>query len=159
MQKLIKKFHQLTEREQILVILSVVVIVIGAFYWIVWSPLNSSLERNRAAVAAKKADIIWLKKNTAKAIQLRKSMGTAKPFTGSLPQAVNQTASRVNIAISRMQPQGDALKVWVDQAPFNDVLSWLQALESRGIKIIDLDLAESDAPGQIKIRSLQLGKV
>lgn len=159
MQNLIKKFHQLTEREQILVIISAIVVVIGAFYWMVWSPLNSSLEMNRVSVANKKADLIWLKKNTAKAIQLRKSVGSAKPFTGSLPQAVNQTASRVNIAISRMQPQGDALKVWVDQAPFNDVLSWLQALESKGIKIIDLDLAESDAPGQIKIRSLQLGKV
>lgn len=159
MQKLIKKFHQLTEREQILVVISAIVVVIGAFYWMVWSPLNASLEMNRVTVTNKKADLIWLKKNTAKAIQLRKSVGAAKPFTGSLPQAVNQTASRVNIAISRMQPQGDALKVWVDQAPFNDVLSWLQALESRGIKIIDLDLAESDAPGQIKIRSLQLGKV
>lgn len=158
MEKLMSHFHKLTEREQILVIISAVVVVIGAFYWLVWSPLNTSLETNRTVVANKKADLIWLKKNTTKAIQLRKSVGAAKVFTGSLPQAVNQTASRVNIAISRMQPQGDALKVWVDQAPFNDVLSWLQALESRGIKIIDLDLAESSAPGQIKIRSLQLGK-
>ena len=83
---------------------------------------------------------------------------TARSFNGSLPQAVNQTASRVRIAIARMQPQGEELKVWVDEAPFNDVLSWLQALENMGVKIIDVDVAQADAPGHIKVRSLQLGK-
>jgi general secretion pathway protein M len=71
---------------------------------------------------------------------------------------VNQSASRLNITISRMQPQGDELQVWVDQVPFNDVLSWLQSMESKGVVILDVDVAETSAPGQIKIRRLKLGK-
>lgn len=158
MDTLLQKYRQLTEREQLLVLISSVVVVIGAFYWLVWAPLTSALEENRAAVANKKADLVWVKKNANKVLQLRKSVGKSGGFSGSLPQAVNQTANRIRIAISRMQPQGEELKVWVDQAPFNDVLSWLQALEKRGVKILDVDFAKADAPGLIKVRSLQLGK-
>ena len=158
MENLLKKFYQLTDREQKLVLISGVVIVVGIFYWAIWSPLNGALEQSRKAVDTKQSDLAWVKRNASKAIQLRKSAGQSAAFTGSLPQAVNQTAGRVKIAISRMQPQGDELKVWVDEAPFNDVLSWLQALEKRGVKILDMDVAKADSPGMIKVRSLQLGK-
>lgn len=158
MNNLKQKFQGLTEREQWLVIASAVVVVIGVFYWVVWSPLNSSLETNRTAVKAKQSDLIWVRKQATKAIQLKGAGNQTTSFTGSLTQVVNQTAGRLRIAVSRMQPQGDDLKVWVDQAPFNDVLSWLQALESRGVRIIDVDFAQADAPGHIKIRSLKLGK-
>jgi general secretion pathway protein M len=57
-----------------------------------------------------------------------------------------------------MQPQGDELQVWVDQAAFNNVLEWLKAMESMGVVILQADIAEADAAGHIKIRRLQLGK-
>lgn len=154
---LLQRFHQLTEREKRLVIICGVAIIVGAFYWIVWSPMNAALEKNQNQVVVKKADLAWLKKQSNKAIQLRGSASTSRTFTGSLPQAVNQTASRLSIAISRMQPQGEVLRVWVDQAPFNDVLTWLQSLENMGVRILDIDMAKADN-GHVKIRSLQLGK-
>ena len=159
MEKLLQKFQQLTEREQYLVIACSVVVIIGMFYWLAWAPLNNAIETNRSLVANKKSDLVWLTQNVNKALQLKRNSGTRKTFNGSLTQAVNQSASRVRISISRMQPQGEELKVWVDQAPFNDVLSWLQAMENMGIHIINLDVAQADAPGLIKIRSLQLGKL
>jgi general secretion pathway protein M len=58
-----------------------------------------------------------------------------------------------------MQPQGEELQVWIDQAPFNDILSWLQSLEKTGISVLDIDIAESGLPGQVKIRRLKLGKL
>ena len=45
-----------------------------------------------------------------------------------------------------MQPQGDELQVWVDQAPFNSVLEWLKAMENMGVIILQADIAEADAP-------------
>jgi general secretion pathway protein M len=57
-----------------------------------------------------------------------------------------------------MQPQGAELQVWVDQAPFNDVLAWLQSMESMGVVILQADIAEADDAGYIKIRRLQLGR-
>jgi general secretion pathway protein M len=156
--KLIQTFHRLSEREQRLVMISAVVVIVGIFYWLIWAPLSQSVETDRKAVAAQQELLAWVQKNANRAAQLRGSAGKNAVFTGSLPQIVNQTAARLNIAISRMQPQGDELQVWVDQAPFNDVLSWLQALEKVGVEIKDIDIAEADLPGMVKIRRLKLGK-
>lgn len=159
MEELKQKFHQLSEREQWLVGVSAVVVIIGMFYWLLWSPLNKAIESDRLAVSNQQALLSWVQKNANRAIQLRASASNGSRFNGSLPQAVNQTAAVQKIAITRMQPQGEELQVWVDQAPFNDVLSWLTAMQKMGISILDVDLAEADQPGLIKIRRLQLGKI
>lgn len=153
-----EKYQQLTEREKWMVIICAIVITVGAFYWLVWSPLTSAIETNRKAVNAKQSELSWVQNNANRAIQLKQSAGTARSFSGSLTQAINATAGRHDISISRMQPQNEELKVWVDEAEFNKVLSWLQSLEAMGIRIIDVDIAQADAPGMIKIRNLQLGK-
>ncbi|MFQ3234581.1 MAG: general secretion pathway protein M [Paraglaciecola sp.] len=158
MNKIKQKYSQLTEREQRLVLLSVIVVVIGLFYWLVWAPLNHSITTNHRAVEQQQQLLTWVQKNALKAVQLRSAKGMAANFNGSLPQAANKTAAQADIPISRMQPQGEELQVWVDQAPFNDVLSWLQALEKMGINILDLDIAEADVTGYVKIRRLKLGK-
>jgi general secretion pathway protein M len=158
MDKLKSTFLQLSEREQRLVIISAIMLLVAIFYWGIWSPLNTSLEKSQNAVKNQTELLAWVQKNANKAVQLRSSSGNKASFSGSLPQAVNQSASRMKIAISRMQPQGDELQVWIDQAPFNDVLSWLQSLEKTGVSILDIDIAESDLPGQVKIRRLKLGK-
>ncbi|WP_293747355.1 type II secretion system protein M [uncultured Paraglaciecola sp.] len=158
MDKLKSTFLQLSEREQRLVIISAVMLLVAIFYWGVWSPLNTSINKAQNAVNNQTELLAWVQKNANKAVQLRSSSGNKASFSGSLPQAVNQSASRMKIAISRMQPQGDELQVWIDQAPFNDVLSWLQSLEKTGVSILDIDIVESALPGQVKIRRLKLGK-
>jgi general secretion pathway protein M len=159
MDKLKSTFLQLSGREQRLVIISAILVLIAIFYWGIWSPLNTSLERDRTAVNNQTELLAWVQKNANKVLQLRSSGSNKASFSGSLPQAVNQSASRMKIVISRMQPQGDELQVWIDQTPFNDVLSWLQSLEKTGVSILDIDIAESDLPGQVKIRRLKLGKL
>ncbi|MDB4327059.1 type II secretion system protein M [bacterium] len=158
MDKLKSTFLQLSEREQRLVIISAVLVIVAIFYWGIWSPLNTSLERGQTAVNNQTELLAWVQKNANRAAQLRRSGDNNTRFSGSLPQAVNQSASRMKIAISRMQPQGDELQVWIDQAPFNDILSWLQSMEKTGVSILDIDITESDLPGQVKIRRLKLGK-
>lgn len=159
MEALLAKFKALTERERLLVVVAFVVIVVGLFYFAIWSPMNTSIERQRALIDDQQELLSWVQQSANRAIQLRQSgLGGQSRLNTSLPQAVNQTTARFNIAITRMQPQGDELQVWVDQAPFNSVVDWLNALERMGVVILQVDLTESDSPGQIKIRRLQLGK-
>lgn len=158
MEQLKQQYQQLNDREKVLVKLSSVVVIIGLFYWLVWAPLNTALAKNRSAVESQQKLYSWVQQNANKAIQLRSSGGSKGGFNGSLPQAVNQTAAQANIAISRMQPKGEELQVWVDQVAFNDVLSWLQRIEGMGIAIVEADLAEADAAGYVKVRRLRLSK-
>jgi general secretion pathway protein M len=152
-------FLQLSEREQRLVAISAALVFVAIFYWGIWSPLNMSLEQDKKAVENQIELLAWVQKNANKAVQLRSGGDNKNVFSGSLPQAVNQSANSLKIAISRMQPQGEELQVWIDQAPFNDILSWLQSLEKTGISVLDIDIAESGLPGQVKIRRLKLGKL
>jgi general secretion pathway protein M len=158
MDKLKSTFLQLSDREQRLVIISAALVLVAIFYWGFWSPLNTSLERDQTAVENQTELLDWVQKNANRAVQLRSSGVDKASFSGSLPQVVNQSANSMKIAISRMQPQGDELQVWIDQAPFNDVLGWLQSLEKTGVSILDIDIVASDLPGQVKIRRLKLGK-
>ncbi|OJF69805.1 general secretion pathway protein GspM [Alteromonas sp. V450] len=158
MNALLEKFKALTEREQKLVIVSVLVVIIAIFYYVVWSPLNNALVKQEKLLDNQQSLLVWVKDSAARAQQLRRSTSSSRSFSGSLPQAVNRTTSQYDIAISRMQPQGEELQVWVDQAPFNNVLEWLKTMESMGVVILQADFAEVEASGYIKIRRLQLGK-
>lgn len=152
------RFAQLSEREQILLLVSGVVIVIAAIYFLVYAPMQTSIQRGETGIKAQKELLTWVTQNANKAVQLKQSGSQGGSFSGSLPQAVNQTASQQNIAISRMQPQGDDIQVWVDNASFEKILNWLQALENMGIKITEADIAEGDGAGNVKIRRLRLSK-
>ena len=110
MDKYKSMFLQLSGREQRLVIISAVLVLVAIFYWGIWSPLNTSLERDQSAVKNQTELLAWVQKNANRAVQLRSSGGNKAAFSGSLPQAVNQSASRMKIAISRMQPQGEEFK-------------------------------------------------
>jgi len=158
MNKLKLYYATLNEREQRLVLVSAVLVVIALFYWVIWSPLSQAVTKGRANLDSQQELLVWVQQSANRALQLQGSAKPSSKFNGSLAQEVNQSAGRLNIAIARMQPQGDELQVWIDQVPFNDVLSWLQGLESKGIVILDLDIAETNAAGQIKIRRLKLGK-
>ena len=154
-----QRFAQLTDREQKLVVISAVVIVIGAIYFLIYAPMQASIERNSASLNSQKELLTWVTQNANRAQQLKQSGGQGNQFSGSLPQAVNQTANNSDITISRMQPQGDDIQIWVDNARFDNVLNWLQSLEKMGVQIIEADIAEGDSPGIVKIRRLRLSKL
>ena len=158
MNELKQKFQALSEREQVLVSIAAAVVVIGFFYFAIWQPLVNGIEREQSLLQRQSETLSWVQTQAVKATQLRSLTGGKSTFNGSLPQAVNLTSTRHDIAISRMQPQNDELQVWVDEASFNNVLAWLQALEKMGVQIQQVDITESGSQGMIKIRRLQLGK-
>ncbi|MBC3765872.1 type II secretion system protein GspM [Neptunicella marina] len=158
MKALLARYQQLTEREQRIVLVGSIVLILFLFYSLIWSPLSQSVEQGRKNVAAQQKLLSWVSANANKAQQLRRGSNQNNRFSGSLPQAVNQLAQRYQIPIARMQPNGSTLQLWVDQADFAQTVDWLKAIEDKGIDILDVDIAETTQSGQIKIRRLLLGK-
>lgn len=157
MENIKNRFKELSLREQRLVILAAVVLLAGMFYFIVWSPLNSAIEKQSAAVESDRALLVWVQEQANRATILRQS-SDRKTFTGSLTQVVNQTTRSANIPVARMQPQGDELIVTIDSVEFNSFLNWLFTLEKRGVLIIQSDVSEQNKQGFVQVRRLQLGK-
>lgn len=158
MDELKKRFEQLNDRERKLVLLSAIMVVVLVFYWGVLAPLNASISKNKRNIKQQTELLQWVKSNAQRAALLRASSSGTKTFNGSLTQLVNGTAKSVDVEVSRMQPQGDELQVWVDNAGFTSVVNWLNTLENSGVRIIDVDIVETNQPGFVKIRRLLLGK-
>ena len=141
-----------------MVLLSGMVILLGIFYWGLWAPLNQSISQQSQLLESNKKLVSWVEEQGQKAAQLRGTQSSPRRVTGSLPQLVTSTSSNHSLSISRMQPQGDEIQVWIDEAPFNSLVGWLNELETRGIVIEQLDVAKANAPGMIKVRRLVLTK-
>ncbi|MBW8185115.1 type II secretion system protein M [Shewanella nanhaiensis] len=145
-------------REQQLVGTCGVFLVVGILYWGIWTPIaNAELDAERGLQAQQ--NTLNYVKQTANKIAGLKESGNKTSFRGSLSAAVNQSAGTYGLEITRMQPQGNKIQIWMDDVPFDALLAYLNDLvQGKGLSLDSIDLAESDLPGLVKVRRIQLSQ-
>jgi general secretion pathway protein M len=150
-------WQQLNTREQRLVSGMSVLMSIFILYGLIWQPLTENIEKTTLKLERQQALLIWVAENTQRYQQAKRN---ARASSGaSLSSIVNRTSSANNITITRMQPQGDDLQVWIDEISFNQLLTWLEQLAiSDGLQVKNIDLSSADQQGMVRVRRLQLGK-
>lgn len=150
-------WQQLNIREQRLVLVMSVVISIFILYGLIWQPLNEGIDKQKLTLERQQELLTWVEENTQRYQQAKRN---ARAGSGaSLSSIVNRTSRANNIIITRMQPQGDELQVWIDEISFNQLLTWLEQLASRdGLQVKNIDLSLADQQGVVRVRRLQLGK-
>lgn len=150
-------WQQLNIREQRLVSVMSVLMSIFILYGLIWQPLAENIEKTTLKLERQQALLTWVAENTQRYQQAKRN---ARANSGaSLSSIVNRTSSANNITITRMQPQGDDLQVWIDEISFNQLLTWLEQLAiSDGLQVKNIDLSSADLQGMVRVRRLQLGK-
>lgn len=150
-------WQQLNIREQRLVSVMSVLISIFILYGLIWQPLTENIEKTTLKLERQQALLTWVVENTQRYQQAKRN---ARANSGaSLSSIVNRTSSANNITITRMQPQGDELQVWIDEISFNQLLTWLEQLAiNDGLQVKNIDLSSADQQGMVRVRRLQLGK-
>lgn len=145
-------------REQRLMQVMSSVIAVFLLYSLLWQPLNESLSKTEQKLASRQALLSWVTENTAR-YQNVKSTDGGKKSRGSLSSIINRTANQQQLTITRMQPQGDNVQVWLDSAPFTQLLFWLEHLaNNEGLQVQAIDLTQADKQGEVRVRRLQLGR-
>jgi len=145
-------------REKQMVAACSVVLLIGLFYWGVWTPINNAEADAKNYLAGEQSTLDYVKQTANRIASLQQS-NQGGGFRGSLSATVNQTAGSFGLTITRMQPQGDKIQVWMDEVPFDTLLSYLNELvQNKGLSLESLDVAESDLPGFVNVRRIQLSK-
>lgn len=145
-------------REQRLVIAMGSAFSVFLLYSLLWQPLNDNLADTTKRLESRQALLTWVSDNTARYQNVQKA-GSVKKSTGSLSSIVNRTANQQQLNITRMQPQGETLQVWIDSAPFTQLLFWLEHLaNNEGLQVQAIDLTKSDNEGEVRVRRLQLSK-
>jgi general secretion pathway protein M len=148
----------LNKREQTLVIAMSVAVFIMLFVTMVWQPLNTNLANAQKDILKKQELLTWVRTNTAK-FAGQATTASANPNSGSLTSIVNNTAKQWKISVSRMQPKGEELQVWLEDVPFNDFLAWAEHLYTKqGVLIKSADIAAANVSGFVKVNRLELGK-
>jgi len=151
-------WQQLNNREQGLMSVMGAAVVVFLLYSLLWQPLNTNLANAEKKLESRQALLTWVNENTAR-YQSIKPSGTGKKSSDSLSSIINRTANEYQLTVTRMQPQGDSLQVWLDSAPFTDLLFWLEHLANKeGLRVQAIDLTRSDKAGAVRVRRLQLTK-
>ncbi len=151
-------WQQLNVREQRLVLAMGSAVIVFLLYTLLWQPLNTNLANTENKLASRQALLTWVDENVAR-YQSIKLKSSGKKATASLSSIINRTANRYQLKITRMQPQGESLQVWLDTAPFSELLFWLEHLaNNEGLQVQAIDLASSDNAGEVRVRRLQLTK-
>jgi len=86
----------------------------------------------------------------------RSGAGKSKKALNSqqLVSSVTNMAKRNGVVLKRFEPSGDnKLKVWVDDASFDKVMTWLSSLKkSLNVNVEQVSIEKDDAPGQVSAR-------
>lgn len=147
---------QLNNREQRLVASMGLVFLIFIIYSAIWQPMVESIDKNEKKLLRQQALLTWVKENTQRYQQAQKSGGRSQS-SASLSSIINRSANTYKLTITRMQPQGADLQVWIDSAAFTQLLFWLEHLaKNEGLLVKAIDLTKGDQEGEVRVRRLQL---
>jgi general secretion pathway protein M len=150
MDKLRAWYVGLSQRDQRTVMIGAVVLGIlllfGALLW----PLQSAVSRAIARSEARRADLAWMRANEA---EIRTGSLTMPRDTGEAPVVLVDRVGRENglsSAFRGTQPSagGHGVRVQLEAAPFDTMITWLGALEQHyGLTIDTVTVERGAKPG------------
>ena len=149
---------RITPREQRLVMVGGVALVIGILFWGIYQPMVQRAELAQNQLRTEKQLLSWVQNKADDIVALR---GNGAKALSPLPfnQAVSSSARRFNIELVRVQPRGEEMQVWVQPLPFNQLVSWLEYLQqNHGVEAQFLDIDKSERVGVVDVKRLQLSK-
>ena len=127
-------------------------------YFAIWLPLQDNVMALQKQVQEQQAVKRWMNQALAEVKQLGGGSGAAvKSRDGrSLMAVVDQTAKRSGLGtgLKRLEPEGQAaVKVWLEQVAFDDMLRWLISLEQKnGLAVATITIDRQDAEGRVNAR-------
>ncbi len=72
---------------------------------------------------------------------------------GPILSLVTQQAKQSNINLKRFEPDGDGLRIWLEDAVFDDAIRWLEELNQKhSIQIKQINVERSEKSGRVDLR-------
>ena len=139
----------LTDREHLLISVALPVLLATTLWVLVAQP---ALESKRASqVQLLKIDQIRGALATAPIQRSR----PAVDLNSSLQQRVTASAQTAGLSIRRLDPQGRALAVSLDDAGFEDVIRWIDEIaKTQALRVLSAEFGRLPEPGRISGRLL-----
>ncbi|WP_372965374.1 type II secretion system protein GspM [Marinobacter sp.] len=160
--KLVARYDQLPTRDRQALLVLTVALVVAILYFGIWRPVAEYHDRAVASRDNAGALLAWMQANEATIKSLGTSGGGGSVATGvekpedgrALMALVTRSAGEAGLSLQRFEPTGDdAIRVWMEAAPFADVAAWLERLDAQhGIIIEQAAMDRGNEPGKVSVR-------
>lgn len=157
--KLIARYDHLPRRDQQMLKVMVIALVLAILYFMIWRP---AVEYRENAVSARNNAVVllgWMQENRMAIRGLSASAGQGQTASQiqdgrALMATVTETARNAGLTLQRFEPSGDsAIRVWLEDVPFNQVAAWLEQLSNDyGIAIDQAAMDRRNTPGVVSVR-------
>jgi general secretion pathway protein M len=114
--------------------------------WLAVTQIVQPLQAHRRDMAAR---IPRIERALAR-LQAAPEALAAPPDSRATPAILTEAADTFALKISRLQPQGSGAQLTLEDAPFDSVLLWIEALQrDDALRLMDLTLTRRPAPGVV----------
>jgi general secretion pathway protein M len=142
--------QQLNQREQVSLLALGFALAAYLLYMLVWSPLDGmrdSLQVQNQGVAGSLQRVDAM---VSEILQLRDS-GTQTHSRRNLTTLINQSTSRLQLQVTRLQPNSRGeIQVRLENAAFDDILLWLHEMEYReGLLVREVSITQAGTVGRV----------
>lgn len=153
-------FTQLNQREQMSLFILGLVVGLYLLFMLVLSPLASKRDALAVQNTAIAGSLGRVDAMVSELLQLRDG-GSSVNNRRNLTSLINQSTSRMDLPVSRLQPssRGD-IQVRLENAAFDDVLEWLYEMEYReGLLVHEVSITQAGSVGRVNatVRIAQAG--
>lgn len=159
--KLTAQYDQLPRRDQQALVVLGIAVLLGILYFAIWRPAAGFHDSAVASRDSAAELLAWLEANRSAVQQLAGGTGgqasatVDRPTDGrALMALVTRSAGESGLALQRFEPSGDdAIRVWLDKVPFNQVAGWLETLNTNnGVEIEQASMDRQNEPGLVSVR-------
>lgn len=154
MNKLFEALARYNRREQIILLVGALAIVVYLLWMAVVSPLQTKREQQQVRNASVSASLERVKMYTAKIEQAKQlSMAQNKGGNTNISQLIDTTLQANGLRMSGFQPgtRGEA-RVRLENVNYSQFMQWLYDIEyQHSVSILDLSMAASSKPGKVTV--------
>jgi general secretion pathway protein M len=150
MNKLRAWYSGLQQREQRVVAVGAVALVLLVLVMGVLLPLHSAVTTARERNDEKREDLAWMQANAA---EVRAAGNAVAGNTGEAPVVLVDRVGReagLTDALRGTQPSGAGVRVQLEAAPFDTLIAWLATLDERyGFAVESITVDRAARPGVV----------
>lgn len=133
-----------TLREQWLLAVGGAALLIWVTYAFVWQPIETQRQS-----ALRQAMLYERASAAVQAGPVQAPLATSTDMR-ALNAIVTSAASDFDLIIRRLEPEGTRIRVTLDEAAFQTVILWLEAMQrDSGLRATEVDLSRRPAPGTV----------
>lgn len=146
-------FEQLSQRDQMSLLVLGVALVLYALYMFVWAPLDrmrDDLALQNTAIAESRVRVDAM---VSQLLELRQSGAAATGAKRNLTSVINESTARLQLPVIRLQPNSRGeIQVRVENATFDAVLQWLHEMEYKeDLMVREVSLTQAGTVGRVNV--------